>query len=132
MDDAPPLQFDHVGLHVRDLDASRAFYTAALAPLGIVCLQDHGWLVFGNPGGVPAAPFFVVASDPERTPDRIHVAFRATSEAAVDAFHAAGLAAGGTDHGAPGPRPVRPPGRYYAAYLLDPDGNNVEAGVRSA
>ena len=129
--------FDHLGLVFRDLAVARAFYRAALAPLGIALTQDHtqadgtGWLVFTT--GEPEAPFFVVSagrpsfwtadSAPSQSP--VHLAFRAPSRAAVEAFHTAGLAAGGKDNGAPGIRR----GRYYAAFLIDPEGNNIEAGV---
>lgn len=122
--------FDHLGIHVRDLEASEAFYTAALEPLGISLVGEHAmgesrWLVYGTG---PGEPFLVVACHPDRSPDPIHVALVASSEEAVARFHAGGLGAGGTDHGAPGPRAASGP--YYAAYLLDPDGNNVEAGFR--
>lgn len=132
--------FDHLGLVFRDLAAARAFYQAVLAPLGVVLAEDYaqpdgaGWLVFSS--GVPESPFFVVAggrpsfwtddSAPSQSP--VHLAFRAPSQAAVDGFHAAGLAAGGKDNGAPGVRR----GRYYAAFLIDPEGNNIEAGVYAA
>jgi catechol 2,3-dioxygenase-like lactoylglutathione lyase family enzyme len=131
--------FDHVGIVVRNLAAARAFYSACLAPLGIEVLEDHsqdtgdGWVVYGNSGRFP---FFVIgAGRPSfwkaahvaaATPD--HLAFRASSDAAVDAFYRAGLAAGGTDNGPPGQR--RTAIRCYAAYLIDPDGNNVEANYR--
>ncbi len=122
--------FDHVGIHVSDLEASKAFYVAALSPLGCRLLAEHGaggsrWLVFGSG---EAEPFFVVASSPDRDAKPIHLAWVAPSEEAVERFHEAGLAAGGADNGAPGPRPARKP--YYAAFLHDPDGNNVEAGYR--
>ena len=124
--------FDHVGIHVSDFEASRRFYCAVLPELGYELLQDNEagggrWLVVGTG---PGAPFFVVAWDPAHRVEPVHLAFVAPSESAVDAFHAAGLASGGADHGAPGPRPG--PWPYYAAYLHDPDGLNVEAGFRGS
>lgn len=115
--------FDHVGLSVRDLDASARFYAAALEPLGsVVCSRDDAGAGLG-PRGAPA--LWLNRSDgAERR--GAHLAFRAPSRAAVDAFHAKGLAAGGRDNGAPGLRADYAP-TYYAAFLLDPDGNNVEA-----
>ena len=118
---------DHLTLFVRDMAASRRFYEAALAPLHASVIEEpgppEGWgpaLMIGPPGsedlgispGEPSAP--------------VHVAFAAPDRATVDAFHAAALAAGGTDNGAPGLRPHYHAG-YYAAYVLDPDGHNVEA-----
>ena len=121
---------DHIGFSVSDLDASRAFYEAALAPLGISVLMSvtpdqteagnsaHG---FGKDG----KPFFWIG-DKERVGEGTHIAFAADRRAEVDAFHAAALAAGGTDNGAPGPRPDYGP-TYYAAFVCDPDGSNIEA-----
>ena len=124
--------FDHVGVHVSDYEASKGFYSSTLPGLGYELLQENEagggrWLVFGV--GAPA-PFFVVAWSPDRAVQPVHLAFSAPSESAVDRFHAAGLSAGGKDNGQPGPRPG--PSPYYAAYLLDPDGFNVEAGFRAA
>jgi catechol 2,3-dioxygenase-like lactoylglutathione lyase family enzyme len=129
--------FDHVGVVFRDLAQSGRLYGRLLETLGIRLLEDHaqrdgtGWLVFGT--GAPESPFFVVAagrpsfwtasSTPAASP--VHLAFRAPSRAAVDRFHAIGLECGATDNGGPGVRR----GRYYCAFLLDFDGNNVEAGV---
>ncbi|MBL6457667.1 VOC family protein [Belnapia sp. T6] len=110
--------FDHIGLRVRDLAASRRFYAAVLAPLGHVAAEGDG---FGPPG----APGLWLHESGEAGRGA-HLAFRAASHAAVAAFHAAGLAVGGRDNGAPGPRPDYGP-RYYAAFLIDPEGNNVEA-----
>jgi len=119
---------DHTGVQVRDYVASKAFYEAALAPLGYGCL-----MAFQAEGGPPVAGFGEVATHKpdfwivERAPtDRIHIAFRAASRAVVDAFHAAGLAAGGRDNGGPGLRPHYHPS-YYGAFVLDPDGHNIEA-----
>ena len=112
---------DHVVLGVADVAASRVFYEQALAPLDVrVVLDLPGYVGFGDAG----RPWFFVAS---RTPTRhVHVAFTAGTRALVDAFHAAAVAAGGRDNGAPGPRP-RYHEHYYGAFVYDPDGNNVEA-----
>ncbi len=112
---------DHLTLRVRDLAASRAFYEAALAPLGVRVLEVDGEVVFG-PAGAEDLAF--AEGDPPSGP--LHVAFLAANRGQVDGFHAAALAAGGRDNGPPGLRPRYHPG-YYGAYVLDPDGNNVEA-----
>jgi len=115
--------YDHIGLKVSDLAASVAFYRAALAPLGyVLCSRDESGAGFG-PEGAPALWLYRI---PGATGPGAHVAFRAANRAAVDRFHAAGLKAGGRDHGRPGVRADYSPS-YYAAFLLDPDGNNVEA-----
>jgi catechol 2,3-dioxygenase-like lactoylglutathione lyase family enzyme len=115
--------YDHIGLKVRDLAASVRFYQAALAALGYeLCSGDDGGAGFGPPG----APSLWLSAGDGPAAHGAHVAFRAADPAAVDAFHAAGLAAGGCDHGSPGLRPDYGPA-YYAAFLIDPDGNNVEA-----
>jgi catechol 2,3-dioxygenase-like lactoylglutathione lyase family enzyme len=112
---------DHVTVDVSDYPRSRAFYEAALAPLGYgVVTELDGACGFGPPG---VDDFWIAGGGPSGP---IHIAFAARDEAAVDAFHAAALAAGGRDNGAPGERPQYHPG-YYGAYVLDPDGNNVEA-----
>lgn len=113
---------DHVQLVVRDLVASRRFYEAVLGEIGVP--------MGGEGSGFFWADEFVVSSaDSEAAlgelTGRNHLAFQAGDRAAVDAFHRAGLANGGTDNGAPGERPYHP--GYYAAFLLDPDGNNIEA-----
>jgi catechol 2,3-dioxygenase-like lactoylglutathione lyase family enzyme len=113
--------YDHLGLKVKDIAASRRFYTAVLAPLGLVPgPADETSVSFGPPD----APLLWLSQG--QTPGTVHVAFKAGQADAVAAFHANGLAAGGRDNGPPGPRPDYGP-TYYAAFLLDPDGNNVEA-----
>lgn len=115
--------FDHIGLQVKDLAASVRFYKAALAPLGFVlCSQDETSAGFG-PKDAPALWLYL---DAKAKPARTHVALRADAHDAVDRFFAAGLEAGGKDNGKPGLRADYSP-TYYAAFVLDPDGNNVEA-----
>lgn len=123
---------DHLGLDVSDVAASLEFYRRALAPLGYEVVVDGkneagGRVVLFGIGGVPR---FVIAED--KAPGvGAHVAFQAETRDQVHAFHAAALAAGGRDNGAPGPRPNYGP-NYYAAFVLDPDGMNVEAVCRAA
>lgn len=113
---------DHIHLVVRDIPASRRFYEAVLqvldVPIGGVG-DDYFW----------ADELFVSSADSRAAQGKLtgrhHLAFQAKDHAMVDAFHKAGLAAGGKDNGAPGERPYHP--GYYAAFLLDPDGNNIEA-----
>jgi catechol 2,3-dioxygenase-like lactoylglutathione lyase family enzyme len=112
---------DHLTLRVRDLAVSRAFYEAALAPLGVKVLEVGNGVVFGPEGSEDLA---LAEGDPPSGP--LHLAFLAANREQVDAFHRAALAAGGVDNGAPGPRPQYHAG-YYGAYVIDPDGNNVEA-----
>jgi len=113
---------DHLQLVVRDLAASRAFYEAVLAALG-AGIGGEGDTFFW------ADELFVSSADSEaavgKLTGRHHLAFQARDRAAVEAFYRAGLDAGGKDNGAPGERPYHP--GYYAAFLLDPDGNNIEA-----
>jgi catechol 2,3-dioxygenase-like lactoylglutathione lyase family enzyme len=115
--------YDHIGLQVRDVDASVRFYTAALAPLGHgLCSRDSSGASFGPPG----APGLWLYAANGASAGAAHLALRAADPAAVDRFHGAGLKSGGRDHGRPGLRADYSP-TYYAAFLLDPDGNNVEA-----
>jgi predicted lactoylglutathione lyase len=111
--------FDHVELPVGDVGTSKAFYSCVLAPLGIPLSADGEYVEFGALGLVAAPPH-----------DRLHIAFIAESREQVDAFHRAGVEAGYRSNGAPGIR-ERYASDYYAAYLLDPDGHNVEAVHRS-
>ena len=115
--------YDHIGLKVKDMDASVRFYTTALAPLGhVVCTQGDGYAGFG-PKGAPALWLHAFKGT---TGPGAHVAFKAKDRAAVEAFHKAGLMAGGRDNGKPGLRTEYSP-KYYGAFLIDLDGNNVEA-----
>ena len=113
---------DHIQLVVKDLEASRRFYAAVFQVLGIPIAgsgEDHFW----------ADELFVSAASSEAAlghlTGRHHLAFQARDQAMVDAFHQAALAAGGKDNGAPGFRKYHP--GYYAAFVIDPDGNNIEA-----
>lgn len=123
---------DHITLRVRDLAATRAFYAKALAPLGYRIGYDaehdgSGVLGFGceMPGvGFKIDTWFIDRTEPLSGPS--HICWRAESRAAVDAFHAAAIAAGGIDNGAPGVRAHYHP-NYYGAFVRDPDGHNVEA-----
>ena len=112
---------DHLAIGVRDMAASRAFYEAALAPLGFAVVMERGDRIAFGPTQRPI--FFIVDREPTAG---IHIAFQASDREHVDAFHTAGLEAGGHDNGAPGMRPQYHP-HYYGAFVLDPDGNNAEA-----
>jgi catechol 2,3-dioxygenase-like lactoylglutathione lyase family enzyme len=107
--------FDHVHLRVRDLEASRRFYGAVAEVFGIELRGGEGWFSVDE---------LFVSDDGEPTA-RVHFGLQAVDQDAVARFHATALAAGGRDNGAPGERSYHP--GYYAAYALDPDGNNVEA-----
>jgi catechol 2,3-dioxygenase-like lactoylglutathione lyase family enzyme len=120
---------DHTSLSVSDFAAAKAFYSAALKPLGISVQMevtkgagsDFDAAGFGTQG----KPFFWLAGGGKQTP-HVHIAFAAGNRAEVDAFHAAAIAAGGKDNGPPGIRAQYHP-TYYGAFVLDADGNNVEA-----
>jgi catechol 2,3-dioxygenase-like lactoylglutathione lyase family enzyme len=116
---------DHAKLPVSDLAASRAFYAAALEPFGYRLVYDGPEsLGFGTgDGGDENEPLALELR--EGALSGAHIAFTADSREQVDAFHAAALAAGGRDNGPPGDRPYG--GIYYAAFVLDPDGHNIEA-----
>ena len=111
---------DHLKLFVSDVERSRAFYEQALAPLGIRVVMEPA------PGVVGMGTEFPFLWLAPGAPGVVHVALRAPDRGAVDAFHAAALAAGGEDNGGPGVRPQYHPG-YYGAFVHDPDGNNLEA-----
>ena len=113
---------DHVILNVGDVARSRAFYEKTLAPLGYAVVMSYEGGVGLGPAGKPM--FWISARPPRHT--AVHVAFAARDRASVDAFHHAALAAGGQDHGPPGLREHYHPS-YYGAFVLDPDGNNIEA-----
>ncbi len=119
---------DHIGLEVTDFARSKAFYEQALEPLGIRLLMEpvEGSAGFGSETEHGPKPYFWVNARERPAVISAHVAFSAPDTPTVDAFHAAALAAGGSDNGAPGRRPHYHPG-YYGAFVLDPDGNNVEA-----
>ena len=107
---------DHVHLRVRDVEASKRFYAGALEPLGLgISSEGAGWF---------AADEIFVSADGEPT-SGLHIAFQARDRETVDRFHAAAQKAGGRDNGPPGERAYHP--GYYGAYVLDPDGTNVEA-----
>jgi catechol 2,3-dioxygenase-like lactoylglutathione lyase family enzyme len=121
---------DHIGVGVSDFAASKAFYAAALRPIGYELLLEFPAEVTGGGRatagyGAPPKPDFWIGDGTPNVPP-IHVAFQAASRAQVDAFYRAALAAGGRDNGAPGPRPEYHPD-YYGAFVLDPDGHNIEA-----
>lgn len=124
--------FDHIGFDVSDYRRSKAFYERALAPLGIVVIMEltkeqtggYEGCGFGRDG---KPSFWIGTCDPaDALRNELHVAFAAPDRRTVDAFHAAALAAGGADNGAPGVRPEYHP-NYYGAFVLDPDGHNIEA-----
>jgi len=117
---------DHTGVNVADVVKSKAFYRAALAALGYEVLMDGDG--FAGLGVAPKPDFWIGEGPPNAPP--IHVAFRAETRAQVDAFYKAALAAGGRDNGPPGPRPHYHP-NYYGAFVLDPDGHNIEAVCHS-
>ncbi len=125
------MQLSHVGIPVSDIDRSQAFYDRALAPLGMKQTMkvgpdqtESGGTAIGYGGDGDDGLFWI--GDNEATGEGIHVAFAAETRDQVDAFHKAALDAGGTDNGAPGLRPNYAP-NYYAAFVFDPDGANIEA-----
>ena len=116
--------FDHVVFGVSDYEKSREFFVKALAPLGVTVANE-------GPLGVELCrtnenASLCIRRKPERRPAPLHLAFAAESREQVVAFYQAALAAGGTDNGAPGPRPEYHPG-YFAAFVIGPDGHSVEA-----
>jgi catechol 2,3-dioxygenase-like lactoylglutathione lyase family enzyme len=115
--------YDHIGLKVGNLDAAVRFYNAALAPLGyVLCSKDENGAGFG-PKGEPALWLYLHKGFQSAG---AHIAFRAPDHAAIKKFHSEGIKAGGRDNGEAGPRADYSP-TYFAAFLIDPDGNNVEA-----
>jgi catechol 2,3-dioxygenase-like lactoylglutathione lyase family enzyme len=113
-----------MGFAVKDYERSKSFYEQVLAPLGFKVIKDFPGAAagFGRDGH---AAFWIEAQG-RPVQGRLHIAFAAENRAAVDAFHAAALEAGAKDNGAPGVRQIYHP-NYYGGYVLDPDGNNVEA-----
>lgn len=123
--------YDHLSVGVTDLERSAAFYAAVLGALGHVQLFRTARAAgYGAPGFTGEAPFAIISFGAERTPPErgLHLAFAAADRDAVNAFHAAALAAGGVDDGPPGIRMNYDPG-YYAAFVIDPDGHRLEAVV---
>jgi catechol 2,3-dioxygenase-like lactoylglutathione lyase family enzyme len=125
------MQLSHVGIPVQDIARSKRFYEAALAPLGMKVTKtttpdqtESGGTAIGF--GTQDAPGFFWIGDNEKVGRGVHVAFAADSREQVDRFHKAALAAGGRDNGVPGLRPHYAP-NYYAAFVFDPDGANIEA-----
>ena len=115
---------DHMGLEVSDFDASRAFFVQALEPLGVAPIMELPDVACGFGDG--RKPWFWIAKRARSVSTDVHVAFEAPDRATVDRFHEAALAAGGRDNGGPAKREIYHP-EYYGAFVLDPDGNNVEA-----
>ena len=135
---------DHMTFRVADMARSKAFYSAVLAPLGYALLYEQAFddsnvVGFGQRDGAQSGEakidtWLVDGPSPHSgsaTTQGCHLAWLAPSRQAVDAFHAAALATGGRDNGAPGLRPVYHP-HYYGAFVVDPDGNNVEAVCHAA
>ena len=117
--------FDDIVFGVRDYEASKAFFIKALAPLGVVVIQD-------GPLGVELCrsndkASLCIRQEPEKNPAHLHLAFAAETRQEVDAFYHAALQAGGEDNGAPGLRPRYRANYYYAAFVIGPDGHNIEA-----
>ncbi len=126
---------DHIGFKVSDYECSKAFYLRALAPLGHGLVMEVTPEMTGTDSrhagfGSDRKPSFWIGTG-ETTRGSLHIALAAKDRAAVDSFHAAALAAGGTDNGAPGLRPQYHP-NYYGAFVRDPDGHNIEAVCHAA
>ncbi|MBE7419187.1 MAG: VOC family protein [Ideonella sp.] len=120
---------DHTGVVVSDFGKSKAFYASALAPLGYQLIMELPAATTGHTdvagfGEPPQPDFWISRGSPNRPP--VHIAFRVGSRATVDAFYKAALDAGARDNGPPGLRPHYHPD-YYGAFVLDPDGHNIEA-----
>jgi catechol 2,3-dioxygenase-like lactoylglutathione lyase family enzyme len=114
--------FDHVVFGVSDYEASKAFYLKALEPLGVALLAENA---LGVELGIPKGQSSLCLFQAEERPARLHIAFRADNRQQVEAFYRAALEAGGKDNGAPGLRPQYH-ANYYAAFVIDPDGHNIE------
>ena len=122
---AGPYLFDHVSLPVRDLARSRAFYERALQAFGVRVVESS----LGPGFALGDQDFWI--REQEMAAGSVHIAFAAPDRETVDAFHTAAVEAGGVDNGRPGLRPQYHSG-YYAAFVLDPDGNNIEAVFHGA
>lgn len=125
------MPLSHIGIPVSDIGRAKAFYEAALAPLGMAITMEVGPELIESGGtaigfGEPGSNGLFWIGDNEKVGEGVHVAFEAESRAQVDAFYKAAIGAGGKDNGAPGPRPHYGP-NYYAAFVYDPDGANIEA-----
>jgi catechol 2,3-dioxygenase-like lactoylglutathione lyase family enzyme len=128
---------DHLGFRVRDLAAARRFYEAVARAVGLSVIDNTPESFLVAPSAQRPLPFLWVGTalpafwsgDHQTSRSPVHVAFTAGTREAVDEFHRAALAAGGKDNGGPGPRGPKEI-KYYGAYVLDPDGNNIEAGFR--
>ncbi|MGZ3651526.1 MAG: VOC family protein [Bdellovibrionota bacterium] len=114
--------FDHMNIHVADLKRSRAFYQAALTPLGVKANLSEQHVLFKD-----GETHFAIVQGPAS--QHLHLAFKAHSQKEVDEFYKGAMGNGGIDNGRPGPRDYAP-GFYYAAFVIDPDGNNIEAAFR--
>lgn len=113
---------DHIGLAISDFEQSKAFYSTSLAPLNIELVAEvHGWAGFGRNG----KPDFWFGPH-VKTQHPMHIAFLAESRDQVDQFYEAAISAGGKDNGKPGIRDIYHP-NYYGAFVIDPDGHNIEA-----
>ena len=125
---------DHIGITVSNVNVSKQFYTKALAPIGYFLVMEVSAEQTGHNAaagfGVPPKPDFWISGGAPNVPP-VHVAFRVSSRALVTGFHAAALAAGGRDNGGPGLRPHYHP-NYYGAFVLDPDGHNIETVCHEA
>ena len=125
---------DHIGIAVGDFEVSKQFYAKALAPFGYSLVMEVSAEQTGHNAaagfGVPPKPDFWISGGAPNVPP-VHVAFRVSSRALVTGFHAAALAAGGRDNGGPGLRPHYHP-NYYGAFVLDPDGHNIETVCHEA
>ncbi|MBB6467129.1 VOC family protein [Aminobacter carboxidus] len=130
--------FDHVGFRVRDLAASRRFYDAVASAIGLSTIDNSPTSFLLGKSASEPIPFLWIGTDQPSfwsgghvtSASPLHLAFSVDNHAKVNAFHKAALENGGIDNGMPGPRGPAEMG-YYGAYVLDPDGNNIEAGCRN-